>query len=682
MKIFAAGRRLAEEADSRDRIRRDEHTMKRQILVLTMLSVVLTVVLELFSQRGFTQFIKYVSEAPFMLLLNCLLMFNVLFLAQLVHRRIATLCMLVLIWLVLGVTNYVVTSYRTQPFTLADVMLIKDMFSLITVYFSWLEIVGIFFGLAFVVVAIVFMYIKAPKRESVQFVKSAVAIITLSAMSFGCVNFLKSTGFIHKRFTTLKDAYSDYGFVYTFLATFADLGISKPADYSVETVDEIIGAIEPEDKSDLMMFVTPNIIYVQLESFFDTKTLSDNIKIWGDATPYFHKMLDTYPSGKLYVPVVGGGTANTEFEMLSGMNLDFFGPGELPYYTVLRDTPCETICYVLDRLGYTSTAVHNYMATFYGRDQVYSRLGFDTFESMEYMSDLEYGDVGWAKDEVLIDSVIDAMKSTKYRDFVMSITVSTHGKYPKDRLLPCAQNGIQVLESDDHLDPVALQNYLNLAKGMDEFIEKFMDAMKTFDEPVICVFYGDHLPALEWDSSSIDSGNLFETQYFIWTNYGREFDAPDIQAYRFTANLLKQLGIEDGTIFRYHQKTDLNDEGVGYLTELEILEYDMFYGELKAYDGVNPFEPTDIKLGIHDVEIDSVEYRYGRLLVTGDYFNEFSKIILDEKVLPTAYIDRHTVAAVIDDLPEEAESLYVAQLSRESIELSRTAPWSVADISR
>ena len=669
-----------EARQSRENIRLDKQKLQWQLLLLFATSVCLAVVLELLNRRSVVKFISFVWEHPLMFSLNILLVLNTLAVSHLVHRRLALLTTLTAVWLAMGITNFIVICFRTQPFTLADVLLVKDMFSLVTVYFSWFEIIGTALLIIGAIVGLVFLFLRAPRRERVNYTAVVISLVVLTAMSVCFVQLGIRSGKIAQRFTTLKDAYQDYGFAYTFLDTFADLGISRPNNYSPDTVDEIISDIDPEEAAAKPERVIPNIVFVQLESFFDADALSDEFQFSEFPTPYYHKLLTDWPSGVLRVPVVGGGTANTEFEMLTGMNLDFFGAGEYPYYTVLRDTPCETICYVLNRLGYTSTAVHNYMATFYGRNEVYSRLGFNVFESMEYMDDLEYGEIGWAKDEALIADVQEAIKSTPGRDFVLGITVSTHGKYPADYLLGCAEKGIEVYSTPECIDPVQMQNYVNLAKGMDQFLEKFVQAMWQFDEPVICVFYGDHLPALEWDNSCVKSGDLFETQYCIWTNYGARFAAPDMQAYRVSANLLKQLGIEDGVIFQYHQNYEHQDEGPGYLTELEILEYDMLYGDLEVFEGEYPFMPTDLRMGIHEIRVNSADLKYGRLLVKGEHFNEFSTILLDDTELPTAYIDSHTLAAVMDELPEDAESLCVAQVSNEQVELSRTEAFPASRI--
>lgn len=97
------------------------------------------------------------------------------------------------------------------------------------------------------------------------------------------------------------------------------------------------------------------------------------------------------------VPSVGAGTANTEFEILTGMTLDYFGAGEYPYKTVLQDETCESMAYNLRELGYRTGVLHNNTGSFYSRNKVFANLGFDYFVSSEYMENLSYNPIGWAK---------------------------------------------------------------------------------------------------------------------------------------------------------------------------------------------------------------------------------------------------------------------------------------------
>ena len=131
----------------------------------------------------------------------------------------------------------------------------------------------------------------------------------------------------------------------------------------------------------------PNILFLQLESFVDPD-LFNNIKLSADAIPTFRKLMRNYSSGSLTVPACGAGTANTEFEVMTGLSVKFFGPGEYPFKSVLKEKTGESIAFDLKSMGYSTHAIHNHRALFYNRNEVFNNIGYDTFTSLEYMSDV------------------------------------------------------------------------------------------------------------------------------------------------------------------------------------------------------------------------------------------------------------------------------------------------------
>lgn len=141
-------------------------------------------------------------------------------------------------------------------------------------------------------------------------------------------------------FGNIAFAYQDYGLPYCFSASLFNTGISQPNDYNKATIEKISqnGKLT-ESKADKKK--KPNVLFVQLESFFDTSEY-EALQTSEDPLPNLRKMAKEYSSGYFKVPSVGAGTANTEFEVLTGMNLRYFGPGEYPYKTKLKNEVCES----------------------------------------------------------------------------------------------------------------------------------------------------------------------------------------------------------------------------------------------------------------------------------------------------------------------------------------------------
>ena len=128
----------------------------------------------------------------------------------------------------------------------------------------------------------------------------------------------------------------------------------------------------------------PNIIFVQLETYFDPTEIKW-IECSEDPIPNQRKMYEEFSSGYFKVPSVGAGTANTEFEVLTGMNMRYFGPGEYPYKTYAKTKLIESAASALQELGYGACALHNNGGNFYSRAEVFNHMGFDHYTSKEFM---------------------------------------------------------------------------------------------------------------------------------------------------------------------------------------------------------------------------------------------------------------------------------------------------------
>ena len=150
-------------------------------------ALLVAVIVEMFNRRSVWRFFVFVTSHPLMFALDFLLIANTMAVSQLFRRRLAVISLVSVFWLAMAITNYVVICFRTQPFTLADVMLVKDMFSLITVYFRWWQIVLIALGILGAVGLIVLMFWKAPRRERVHYGAAVVLLAVMTAMSWGFV---------------------------------------------------------------------------------------------------------------------------------------------------------------------------------------------------------------------------------------------------------------------------------------------------------------------------------------------------------------------------------------------------------------------------------------------------------------------------------------------------------------
>lgn len=260
---------------------------------------------------------------------------------------------------------------------------------------------------------------------------------------------------------------------------------------------------------------------VQLESFIDPNRL-EGFTYSENPVPVFTELKENYTSGYLSVPAIGAGTANTEFEVLTGMSLDYFGPGEYPYKTILQQSTCESIAYNLKELGFGTHVIHNNTGTFYDRHLVFPNLGFDSFTSLEYMNHVDKNPLGWAKDTILTTEIIKSLLSTDQRDFVYAISVQPHGKYPSS---PLGDEHPITVSSDviSEQDLVPFSYYVNQLYEEDAFLRSLIESLETYGEPTVLILYGDHLPSISAAEEYMAQGDLLQTEYvfgtiLVWKN--------------------------------------------------------------------------------------------------------------------------------------------------------------------
>lgn len=405
----------------------------------------------------------------------------------------------------------------------------------------------------------------------------------------------------------------------------------------------------------------PNIICILLESFIDPE-LVNFLELSDEVVPNFHKLYQNYTSGYLEVPVVGAGTANTEFEMLTGMGMQFFGLGEYPYKTILKQTNCESIASDLSEIGYGTHVVHNNGGNFYSRRNAFSMMGFDTFTSKEMMDIREYTPLGtWPKDEILIGEVEKALDYTPDQpDFVYTITVGSHGDYPQEKVLDNPE--IQVSGVEDEGMHYAWEYYVNMIHETDKFIGDLIEMLSERDEPTIVVMFGDHLPTMGLEESDMKTGTLFKTQYATWNNFRLAKSDKSMTAYQLMADTLDSLDIHNGTMFRFQQnryKYATEDE---YQNAMELLQYDILYGDHYVYGGGNPYPASNLIMGTQDVVISQIMETDRYYYIIGENFTNWSRVFVNDTKVSTKYLSSRLLRIKKEDIPSGDNEVVVNQM--------------------
>ena len=640
----------------------------KQLAVVAVVAILANMYIEIFARFSVVKAMQFFVKNPLITLANVLLIFTVLSACVLFKRWVFALAIISSFWIILGTVNGVLLTNRMTPFTTKDIRNVVDGFSIVTNYLSVKVIALSIAAVVIVLLFFIFLFKKGKKLDTeVPYRRNLVIVIMIIGIMLGSMKIFTETGVLQTFFGNLAYAYRDNGVPYGFMTTWVNDGISKPDDYSKELIDKIIKKSKPYVENNKKK--KPNIIFLQLESFIDPTNIK-GVKLSQDPIPYYRKLMKEYSSGLLTVPAVGAGTSNTEYEAITGKSVRFFGPGEYPYKSILQEKTCESLPYILKKQGYKSHAIHNHRGGFYDRNKVFSKLGFDTFTSLEYMNGVSSTPKGWARDDVLLKYIMKALKSTKGSDYIYTISVQGHGKYPEERILGAPK--IKALAAEPAQQKWAYEYYSNQINEMDEFVKQLTAKLKKLNEDVVLVMYGDHIPAIEVDEKQIKHGNVFNTQYVIWDNMGLKKQDKNIHAYNLAADVLKRINVygnSDSVGFNYAQGHS-NDKD--YLKNLKALAYDELYGNRYLYEGKSGYSSTNLQMGIDRIYIDKIVKIDKKYYIKGNNFTPYSKVSLNGKVLNTIYLDPTRLGLLEEIDPALSGELKISQVEKGNKILSTT----------
>lgn len=328
--------------------------------------------------------------------------------------------------------------------------------------------------------------------------------------------------------------YEENGFAPSFVAYAQFSFVSAPEGYDKKEVKRILAEAEKEfDETygSLETDVKPNVISIMDEAFADLRILGP--LNCNKALLSYYDRLEKDPGiieyGTAYVSTYGGGTARTEFEVLSGYSMAF-APNTQPY-SQYRFSKIKMPIENMEAQGYKTLSMHPNKASNYRRNTVYADMGFDDFLSLE--EDYEGYESFFYRERRITDRgdfkrMTDADEATDEPLFIHNVTMQNHGgfsfSYPKSKL---------VAVDSPYMKYTDLRIFESLLAKTDDALEELIDYYKQSDEPTILCFYGDHLPSLNpnFEMEIMDAGKSdtdtdvslqqkrYGVPYFIWANY-------------------------------------------------------------------------------------------------------------------------------------------------------------------
>lgn len=261
-----------------------------------------------------------------------------------------------------------------------------------------------------------------------------------------------------------------------------------------------------------------NVVVVLSESFSDP-TLLDDVRVARDPIPFTRRLMERTPSGEMLTQFIGGGTANMEFEALTGFSLSQFNPQmNTPYQQLVPNfSTFPSAVEHFEARGHVPVALHPYRAIMYKRDRVYPVLGFDEFvdeTTMQSLKTLERSQ--FASDESSYAEVQHHIEEQEAPVFVNLVTMQNHypmaGKY--DDPIPVGRS-VGVVRPQ-------LAAFARGLRYSDRALRDFLADLEGSSEKTAVVFYGDHAPPF-WPRSKVYDENveqLRRTPFFLWSNFG------------------------------------------------------------------------------------------------------------------------------------------------------------------
>lgn len=485
-----------------------------------------------------------------------------------------------------ALANAYLMEFRGTPFIPMDFLAIKTAAGVAGTYnFSFTYNMHLA-AMIFIWIMIVGIKVKTPSyplvtRASMRtFAGTFFAVIMIL---FYATPFFANLG-VKPDFWNQTRGYRNYGFALMFFCNTKYLFMSEPNGYDANLVDEYVNHIveKPnEDKPNGQKKPTPNIICIMNESLSDLSVLGE-FTTNADYMPFMRSLTENTVKGTLYVPVIGAGTSNTEFEFITGHTTAFLPSGSNAYMLYIKE-PMASLVSTLEAQNYSSYTLHPYYKGGWNRVSVYENLGFNMFTALE---DMIYPDilseyVQNASDPELLQGVVDKyypgsnmllrqyindsynyktlIEDFENRDktkpyFAFNVTMQNHGGYS----LPASNFNEEIYVTSSQFVYPKTNRYLSLVKRSDDAFRDLIAYFSKVKQPTVICMFGDHQPSIEKDFiaealgvESLSSLTLEQEQarhatpFFIWANYDIEEKEYDMLSSNYLSSLvLKTAGVE------------------------------------------------------------------------------------------------------------------------------------------
>lgn len=469
-----------------------------------------------------------------------------------------------------GLANYFVLNFRSVPIQPWDLLSIGTAASVAGNYEYTLDRQALLVVLGFILLLILEYFCRFTLKKGtwkLRLPMAATLVVMLGAfgLMFHSDEIVEQKlRLYNKLFTPTTISYKN-GTALAFVMELRYMSVDKPAGYDADAAAQELAALEEESMSEPAMAAAsdgeelPNIIVIMDEAFSDPAILGD-FTVNQDYMLFVHSLLEgaeNTVSGWLNVSVLGGNTANTEFEYLTGNTMAFLPQGSIPYQQYINES-APSLASHLASLGYQTVAMHPYNASGWDRDTVYPAMGFS---EMYFLPDFEnpHKVRNYVSDQSDFEKIIEIYENKGDSPlFLFNVTMQNHSSYT---------------ESFDNFDPQieveggsqTLNNYLSLLSLSDEALSELIAYFEGQEEDTVIVFFGDHQttnsviePILKQNGKSSstlteeEQADRYKVPFFIWANFDIEEETGvETSANYLGAKTLEAAGVPMDGYFTY-----------------------------------------------------------------------------------------------------------------------------------
>ena len=503
-------------------------------------------------------------------------------------------------FIIISFINLLKILYRQEPILPSDLQFLLSPFSFLTmVNFPYIVM---FFILVIVLTLVLYKLkkhyeMKLCKQNPLSMGKRLMILSVSFMVLFSYFNYNFSSrpeilADIDSKNWNQLEIYDDNTFVMGFAQNLPGPKMKTPRTYSkkeVETVMDKYAKIAAKENAKRARddFEDISVIFILSESLSDPDRVQ-GVKLNHQPLKYIQDPSDKLRTGQMMSPVYGGGTANAEFEVLTGMSIQNLLPNmSSPYLNFMSDFEAfpSFVDFYKQSENKKAVAMHAYHSTMFKRKSVFQTFGFDQQyykNSFHYQDKL--GNSDYISDESAYNEALSLLRNDKENDyFIHLITMQNHSKYTDKYEAHDFQ--VSGAMSDSAKD--AISYYAQGIQYTDEATKSFIHALRNLDRKVMVVLYGDHLPALYYEVKEYnDLYTLSMTDYFVLANF--DINQSHQEVHVSPSSFVNQiLDLADVKMSPYHALLKSYREAIPYS------KWHLFYGKdgrSREFDALNSEE--------------------------------------------------------------------------------------------